>query len=173
MPLQSALMSTGSHDATVRWERGAQAFVDNRYSRAHVWGFDGGAEVPASASPANVPRGAADPSAVDPEEGFIAALASCHMLWFLSIAAGRGLVVDRYEDRAVGYIMPLADAPGREVLGRVVLRPTVTFAASSTCSEAELAALHEEANRRCFLANALGPTCCLFIEPGAPFVAPR
>jgi organic hydroperoxide reductase OsmC/OhrA len=160
------------HDATVRWERGAHAFVDNRYGRAHVWVFDGGAEVPASASPASVPRGTADPSAVDPEEGFIAALASCHMLWFLSIAAGRGLVVDRYEDRAVGYITPLAGAPDREVLGRIVLRPVVTFAASSACSAAELAALHEEAHRHCFLSNALGPSCALLIEPGTSSAAP-
>jgi len=153
------------HDATVRWERTGQAFADNRYSRAHVWSFDGGAEVPASASPANVPRGTADPAAVDPEEGFVASVASCHMLWFLSIAARRGFVVDRYEDHAVGYITPLAGAPGREVLGRLVLRPAVTFADGSPCSDADLAALHEEAHRHCYLANALGPSCALVIEP--------
>jgi organic hydroperoxide reductase OsmC/OhrA len=160
--------SKAAHDATVRWERVGHPFVDNRYSRAHAWSFDGGAEVRASASPVNVPRGTADASAVDPEEGFIAAMASCHMLWFLSIAASRGFVVDRYEDRAVGYIVPLAGAPGREVLGRLVLRPAVAFATGSTCSEAELAALHEEAHRHCFLANALGPSCSLTIESRRP-----
>lgn len=157
--------SKSGHDATVRWERAGQAFADNRYSRAHVWSFDGGAEVSASASPANVPRGTADPAAVDPEEGFVASVASCHMLWFLSIAASQGFVVDRYEDRAVGYIAPLPGTPGREVLGRLVLRPAVTFASSTPCSAADLAALHAKAHRHCFLANALGPSCSLEIEP--------
>jgi organic hydroperoxide reductase OsmC/OhrA len=165
-------MSGSGYRATVRWERRAQAFVDNRYSRAHAWVFDG-AEVPASAAPAHVPRGTADPSAVDPEEAFVAALASCHMLFFLSIAASRGFVVDRYEDRAEGTITPLPHAPDREVLGRVVLRPAVTFAAASPCSEAELSALHEEAHRVCYLANALGPACSLVIEPGAPSLPGR
>jgi hypothetical protein len=54
------------HRAEVVWERGAQTFIDNRYSRAHRWRFDGGAEVHASASPANVRPPFADPSAVDP-----------------------------------------------------------------------------------------------------------
>jgi organic hydroperoxide reductase OsmC/OhrA len=153
------------HDATVRWERANQAFVDNRYRRAHAWTFDGGAEVQASAAPVNVPRGTAEPSAVDPEEAFVAALASCHMLWFLSIAARRGFVVDSYEDRAVGHIVPLPGAPGREVLGRVVLRPAVAFAEGATCSDEDLAALHEEAHRHCYLANAVGPACLLVIEP--------
>ena len=158
-------MSGTGHEATVRWQRDGQPFVDNRYARAHQWSFDGGARVPASASPANVPRGTADPAGVDPEEGFIAAVASCHMLWFLSIAASRNFVVDRYEDEAVGFITPLAGAPGREVLGRIVLRPAVTFAPASPCSAAELAALHEQAHRQCYLANALGPACALAIEP--------
>ena len=169
-------MSHAGHEATVRWARGTQAFLDNRYSRAHAWIFDGGAQVPASASPANVPLGTANPAAVDPEEGFVAALASCHMLWFLSIAASRGFVVDCYEDRAEGFITPLPDAQdaaGRSVLGRVVLRPAVTFAAASSCSEARLSELHEAAHRACFLANALGPHCLLLIEPRAPSVAPR
>jgi organic hydroperoxide reductase OsmC/OhrA len=166
-------MSHSAHEATVRWERGTQAFLDNRYSRAHAWKFDGGAQFPASASPANVPAGTADPVAVDPEEGFIAALASCHMLWFLSIAASHGFVVDSYEDRAEGLITPLPDAPKRWVLGRVVLRPAVTFARASSCTAAQLSELHEEAHRACFLANALGPRCSLVIEPRAPSVAPR
>jgi organic hydroperoxide reductase OsmC/OhrA len=158
-------MARTGHEATVRWQRDGHAFVDNRYARAHQWSFDGGARVPASASPANVPRGTADPAGVDPEEGFIAAVASCHMLWFLSVAASRGFVVDSYEDEAVGFITPLAGSPDREVLGRIVLRPAVTFAPDSPCSAAELAALHEEAHRYCFLANALGPACVLAIEP--------
>ena len=83
------------HTATVAWDRFDAAFTDNRYSRAHRWMFDGGATIPASSSPHVVPVPMSDPMGVDPEEAFVASLSSCHMLWFLSIAASRGFVVDQ------------------------------------------------------------------------------
>ncbi|HET9454855.1 MAG TPA: OsmC family peroxiredoxin, partial [Gemmatimonadaceae bacterium] len=82
------------HRAVITWHRHDAVFTDNRYSRAHEWAFDGGVRVPASASPHVVPVPWSDPAAVDPEEAFVASLSSCHMLWFLSIAARRGFVVD-------------------------------------------------------------------------------
>ena len=82
------------YTATIMWERNAATFTDSRYSRGHQWQFDGGVVVPASASPHAVPRPFAVDAAVDPEEAFVAALASCHMLWFLSIAAKQGFVID-------------------------------------------------------------------------------
>ena len=94
----------GHHNARVEWHRDNAKFTDNRYSRAHEWSFDGGVLVPASSSPNVVPVPLSDPNAIDPEEAFVAALASCHMLWFLSIAAKRGFVIDRYEDDAVGEL---------------------------------------------------------------------
>ena len=78
------------HVATVEWARGDALFSDRRYARAHRWRFDGGAVVPASSSPHVVPVPLSDPAAVDPEEAFVAALASCHMLCFLALAAERG-----------------------------------------------------------------------------------
>ena len=86
------------HLATIHWRRGHAAFVDKRYSRAHVWRFDGGAEVLASSSPLVVPQPLSNPAAVDPEEAFVASLSSCHLRWFLDLAARAGLVVERYLD---------------------------------------------------------------------------
>ena len=149
-------MSHSGHEATVRWERRAEPFVDNRYSRAHAWLFDGGTEVPASASPANVPQGTADVSAVDPEEGFVAALASCHMLWFLSLAAAAGFVVERYEDEPVGHMREVR--PQREALTEVILRPRVTFDPAHAPNAAALDALHHAAHDHCFLANSVNST---------------
>jgi organic hydroperoxide reductase OsmC/OhrA len=140
------------HAATVLWERGPARFTDQRYPRAHRWRFDGGAEVPASSSPHAVPVPLSDPSAVDPEEAFVAAIASCHMLWFLALAAKRGLVVDRYEDAAEGTLGP--DAQGRQAITRVTLRPRVAYAGPAPTSEAE-AALHEAAHASCFLAASV------------------
>ena len=75
--------------AVITWEREGTDFTDNRYSRKHLLKFDGGAEVPGSSSPHVVPLPYSDATAVDPEEAFIASIASCHMLFFLSIAAAR------------------------------------------------------------------------------------
>src|SRR5580700_8790079 len=90
--------------ADVVWTRGDAAFLDNRYSRAHVWRFDGGVEVPASSSPLSVRLPLSRADAVDPEEALVAATASCHMLFFLSFAAKGGFLVERYEDAAVGVM---------------------------------------------------------------------
>src|SRR5579863_2252115 len=92
------------HSAELIWERGAARFTDNRYSRVHKLRFDGGLEVSGSSSPHSVPLPYSDPAALDPEEAFVASLSSCHMLWFLSLAAGRGFRVDRYLDLAVGTL---------------------------------------------------------------------
>ena len=92
------------YTAIITWERHGARFTDNKYSRGHRWYFDGGVEVPASASPHVVPAPFSVTSAVDPEEAFVAALASCHMLWFLSITARQGFVVERYRDEAIGVM---------------------------------------------------------------------
>src|SRR3954465_10148018 len=116
-------MST--YSATVRWERGDQAFTDNRYSRGHVWLFDGGVEVAASSSPHVVPLPYSKSDAIDPEEAFIASLSSCHMLWFLAIAAKRRFKIDSYVDDAVGTMARNAD--GKMAMTRVTLRPRIVF----------------------------------------------
>ena len=93
------------HVATVEWSRGDQPFLDNRYARAHDWRFDGGAVVRGSSAPsALVPVPRSDPAAVDPEEALVAALSSCHMLFFLAFAARGGFIVDSYRDEAAGVL---------------------------------------------------------------------
>ena len=141
------------HVATVQWQREAGAeFTSGRYSRLHEWRFDGGAVVPASASPHNVRAPWSTPAAVDPEEAFVAALASCHMLWFLAMAAQRGFVVDAYVDAARAFLEDIA--PQRQAITRVILRPCATFAGTAPDAET-LDALHREAHERCFIANSV------------------
>ena len=86
------------HQARVRWQRNGAVFTDQRYSRAHRWNFDGGAEIAAAASPQVVAPSLTDASAIDPEEAFVASISSCHMLWFLSLAAAAGVRIDSYDD---------------------------------------------------------------------------
>jgi organic hydroperoxide reductase OsmC/OhrA len=142
-----------THGATVTWKRGDEKFTDQRYSRAHRWSFDGGLTVPASASPHLVRAPFSDPHGVDPEEAFVAALSSCHMLWFLSIAAERGFVVDSYEDHAVGRMEP--DDRGRLCITRVVLAPRIEFGGESRPEPSDVQAMHEAAHHSCFIANSV------------------
>jgi organic hydroperoxide reductase OsmC/OhrA len=144
---------TAAHAATIRWQRGDAVFVDKRYSRAHTWSFDGGLEVAASSSPHIVPLPMSDASAVDPEEAFVAALASCHMLWFLDVASRAGFCVDAYEDAAEGRMG--RNAAGKPVVDVVTLRPRTRFAGEHVPDAAVLAALHHEAHAECFLANSV------------------
>ena len=141
-----------THRAAVEWERGAQNFLDNRYSRVHVWRFDGGVEVRASSSPDVVPPPLSDPAAADPEEAFVASISSCHMLWFLSIAAERKFVVDRYADDAEGHMAQ--NSEGRTAITRVTLRPAVVFSGKLP-SRQELDELHHAAHEACFIASSV------------------
>ena len=143
-----------SYTAQVHWQRDPlETFTDNRYSRRHLLRFDGGAEVPGSASPHVVPLPLSDASAVDPEELFVASLAACHMLWFLSIAAGRGFCVDRYADAAEGRMA--RNAEGRIAMTRVVLRPQAQFSGQRLPTRNEIDAMHHEAHAQCFIANSV------------------
>jgi organic hydroperoxide reductase OsmC/OhrA len=151
------------HGAVVRWQRGSDEFTRGRYSRRHEWRFDGGAVVPASAAPSNVRAPWSDPSAVDPEEALVAAIASCHMLWFLALAAQRGFIVESYEDAAVGSMNRIEN--GHEAVTDVVLRPRIVFGGERKPDAAEIAALHESAHEHCYIANSV--KCTIRIEAPA------
>ena len=142
------------HSSTILWQRAdSAAFTDHRYSRRHTWAFDGGAVVPGSSSPHVVPEPYSDATAVDPEEAFVASLSSCHMLWFLDIAARAGWVVDSYRDEATGTLA--RNAEGHQAMTRVVLRPAVRFAPGKVPTVEELQALHHRAHASCFIANSV------------------
>ena len=138
--------------ATIKWDRGEQAFNDNKYSRGHLWEFDGGVTIPASASPHVVPPPMSVAANVDPEEAFVASLSSCHMLFFLSIAAQQGYVVDTYIDKATGTMGK--NKSGKISMTRVVLRPETIFSTKKP-SKAELEAMHHESHELCFIANSV------------------
>jgi organic hydroperoxide reductase OsmC/OhrA len=141
------------YTAEIVWERGTQTFVDNRYSRRHLWRFDGGAEVPASSSPHVVALPLSDASAVDPEEAFVASLSSCHMLWFLHIAGKRKFCVDRYVDMAEGTMEK--NAAGKLAMTRVTLRPRIQFSGDRQPTRSELDEMHHQAHEECYIANSV------------------
>jgi len=139
--------------ATVSWKRGEAVFSDGKYSRAHEWSFDGGVTVPASSSPLSVRLPYSRADAVDPEEAFVAALSSCHMLTFVYLAQRGGYVVDSYVDDAVGVMTK--NAKGKLFVSKVTLRPRIAFSGSKQPSAAELAELHHHAHEECYIANSV------------------
>lgn len=133
------------HRATVEWQRSGD-FRHETYARAHTLRFDGVA-VPGNAAPGNIPATVARAPGVDPEQCFVAALSSCHMLWFLHLACRENWVVERYVDEAVGVL-------DKTWMSRVTLRPRVSFSGAAPSAEA-LRSLHERAHEKCFIANSV------------------
>ncbi|MBX9630930.1 MAG: OsmC family protein [Burkholderiales bacterium] len=148
------------YTARTAWSRDGATFSDNRYSRGHEWSFDGGVVVPASASPSIVPAPWSVAEAVDPEEALVASASSCHMLWFLSLAAKRGFVVDSYTDDAFGVMEK--NAEGKLAFSRITLQPDVSFGGATQPTEDEIAFLHHDAHAECFIANSL--KCEIVVE---------
>lgn len=141
------------YEAEISWRRDGESFTNNRYSRGHQWSFDGGVKIMASSSPLSVPVPYSVVEAVDPEEALVAAASSCHMLWFLSITAKHGYVVESYVDNAVGIMEK--NSEGKIAITRITLRPRIEFSGARSPSAEELQALHHQAHDECFIANSL------------------
>ncbi len=143
-------MST--YRARISWSRGADEFAGQHYSRGHTWHFDEGLSVPASASPHVVRAPWHVTKAVDPEEAFVAAVSSCHMLFFLSYVSRDGFIAESYEDAASGE---LAKGPsGKVVMTSVTIRPVVTFSGKAPTQE-QFDAWHHKAHEECYIANSV------------------
>ena len=139
--------------AMVKWKRDGSAFTDQRYSRAHTWSFDGGITVPASSSPLSVKLPYSVAEAVDPEEALVAAVASCHLLTFLYVAAKQGFVVEDYSDDAVGEMTK--NERGKLWVSKVILAPAIAFAGHKCPTPEQFDELHHLAHEECFIANSV------------------
>lgn len=140
--------------AKITWNRGKhESYIDNEYSRGHLWIFDGGATIPASASPHIVPLPYSVEANVDPEEAFVASLSSCHMLFFLSIAAKKKYIIDQYIDNAVG--MMEINGEGKMSMTKVILRPEVKFSGDKQPSIKQLEKIHHQSHEQCFIASSV------------------
>jgi organic hydroperoxide reductase OsmC/OhrA len=141
------------HRATIAWKLNGPNFRKGHFSREHTWTFDGGVTVPASPSPTVIPTPWSNAAGVDPEEAFVASIASCHLLTFLWVAARQGFEVESYEDDAVGVLtknerrIPWVSA--------VTLNPRVVYAGDKRPTREEEAQLHHAAHEQCFIANSV------------------
>ncbi len=145
-------MST--YSAQVKWQcSNTEDYLAGRYSRGHEWHFDGGAMIAASSSPSVVPLPYSVEANVDPGEAFVAALSSCHMLFFLSFAAKKKWIIESYIDNAVGTMAK--NPAGKMSMTQVILNPEIQFHADTQPSHEQIAALHHQAHEACFIANSV------------------
>jgi organic hydroperoxide reductase OsmC/OhrA len=137
------------YTVTVEWtgNRGTGTSAYRDYDRAHEITVAGKPPIPGSSDP-NF-RG--DPARWNPEEMLVAALSTCHMLWYLHLCAVSGVVVTRYRDNAAGRMVEEADGGGQ--FASVVLRPEVTVKPGA--DRAHALRLHEEAHAKCFVARSV------------------
>ena len=152
------------YKATIRWKRTAPDFLKGKYSREHTWSFDGGVAVPASASPTVVPLPYSNPACVDPEEAFVAAISSCHMLTFLYVAYREGFQIDSYEDEAVGVMTKGEN--GVPWVSSVTLRPKVLYGGEKLPTKADEDRLHHLAHEQCYVANSVKTQVTVQSKPG-------
>lgn len=141
------------HKAVIRWRHAGGEFLKGQYSREHTWTFDGGLTIAAAPSPHNVPAAYGNPANVDPEEAFVAAISSCHMLTFLFLTYRAGFRVESYEDAAVGRMQK--DEAGRTWISHVTLHPKVVYGGERPPTPQEEAQLHHHAHEQCIIANSV------------------
>ena len=135
--------------AHLTWRAGATGPA----AATHRVAFEGRPALEVSAAPQY--RG--DPARLNPEELFVAALASCQLLTYLALAPRAGVTVLAYEDHPQGT---LAIAERRMRMTEVLLRPAITVAAGT--DEVKARALVETAHDGCFIANSV--TCAVRVE---------
>ena len=141
------------YKATIKWQRTGPDFLKGKYSREHTWTFDGGVVVPASPSLSVVPEPWSNPAHVDPEEAFVAAISSCHMLTFLFLAAKQGFQIDSYEDESVGAMTK--NEKGIPWVSSVTLNPKIVYSGEKRPAAADEKHLHHLAHEQCFIANSV------------------
>ncbi len=141
---------THRYEMTVRWtgSTGSGTSDYRGYRRDHEIHGDGKPTIIGSSDPAF--RG--DAARWNPEELLVAALAQCHMLWYLHLCAVGGVIVTDYADAPVGTMTMDATGGGGQFTD-VVLRPAVTVTEPSMAGKA--LALHDEIDAICFIARSV------------------
>jgi len=139
--------------ATIDWTRGKWSHVKGKYAREHTWHLAGGTKIKASDTDAMLPEGYRDKNKLNPENLFVATVASAHMLSWLHVAFQMGIEVESYRDPAYGVLTEISE--GVYWVSEVILKPTITFAASQEVMPNAITRIHELAHEECFIANSI------------------
>jgi organic hydroperoxide reductase OsmC/OhrA len=147
------------HVIKIEWRRGSSEFDYESYSRNHTVTFGPGTTIRASSAPEFF----GDPACIDPEQAFVTALASCHLLTFLALSSKKGFVIDSYLDDAHGEIGK--NEAGRSAMVKIHLRPQVVFSGAKVPGLEEFHSLHDRAHRGCIIANSIASFITVIVDP--------
>jgi organic hydroperoxide reductase OsmC/OhrA len=139
--------------ATIDWTRGKWSHVKGKYAREHTWHLAGGTKLKATDTDAMLPEGYRDKIKLNPENLFVATVASAHMLSWLHVAFQMGIEVQTYRDPAAGVLTEISE--GVYWVSEVILTPAITFAAGQDVLPSALTRIHELAHEQCFIANSI------------------
>ena len=144
------------HAIKLEWLKNTPDFNYDTYSRNHALSFGYDGHVCGSAAP----EFHGDPDCLDPEQAFVMALSSCHMLTFIAIACKKGFIVDKYTDNSTGVLGK--NTAGKTAIIKVALHPEVVFSGAKIPSDEEFRALHDRAHTGCIVANSIAS--CVIVE---------
>lgn len=125
---------------------GSGTFDYRSYERSHTITIEGKERILGSSDSIFL----GDHTRHNPEDLFVSAIASCHMLWYLHLCARESVIVMQYTDEAVGEMVLHPDGSG--FFKRIVLNPKVIVTEPGMVEEA--GRLHDDARKMCFLANS-------------------
>ena len=137
------------HNVKLHWKKETESFAYNDYNREHDFIFSEKTVVRASSAPQFL----GNPDCADPEQAYVAAISSCHLLFFIAYCSKKRITVLDYQDNAMGILEP--NSEGKLWISKVVLRPNIQFAKGQQPDQTELAKLHTMAHNNCFLANSI------------------
>lgn len=121
----------------------------SRDADTYTWTLDSGVQMVATDPSGRIEK----PDVMDPEEAFLAAICSCHLLSFVTEAAREGFSVQRYEDHPIGVLAK--NAQGRLYVGKVLLAPKATFGGARQPDRQQIEMLHERASEKCIISNSV------------------
>ena len=137
------------HKVYISWKNEGEDFSYKTYDRSHLWKFEGGTIIQASAAPDYL----GNATLVNPEETFAASLASCHMLTFLAIASMKKYMVASYEDNAVAILGK--NEKLKVAVTTVYLRPNIIFKGENIPEKTTIDEMHHRAHQECFISNSV------------------
>lgn len=136
-------------DARVRWTGNQGRGTADYKAYTRDWVLESEGKPPVACS--NDPMLGGNPALYNPEDMLIAALSSCHMLWFLHLAADAGITVHSYKDTPVGTGESLPDGTGRFV--KAQLTPRIGLAPGGDTALAD--EIHGRIHTHCFIARSV------------------
>ena len=133
----------------LNWDLSDKDFIPGVYSADHIITINNEISIPSSSAP----EYGGNKNKLNPEQGLVAAMSSCHMMTFLALAAKMKWPVLNYSDKAIASIGK--NSKGQMSVIKIELNPKVIFKNNYEVSHDEMVKMQDRSHRYCFIANTL------------------